>query len=254
MCRHIGYIGKEQSISDVLINKEHSLLKMAYDPKEMENAKLNADGFGIGWYKDKNLFLYKNYLPIWNDPNLDTVTKSIKSKLVIGNVRSATLVGSSSYQNAHPFRWKNLLFSHNGYIKDFEKKVKRKIIKLINNSLLAQMNGNTDSEYIFFLLIQVYIKEKNIPIALRKVISILSNICEAAMLNLLVANYNKNNSLSLHATRVGYNLKSPSLYYKFLDKKFIYISSEGLDNKHWKRVSDFSLIECTNNKLLINSL
>ena len=27
---------------------------MAFQPKEMENAKLNADGFGIGWSNNEN--------------------------------------------------------------------------------------------------------------------------------------------------------------------------------------------------------
>ena len=48
MCRHIGYIGKERLLSDIFLNKSHSLIDMAFKPREMENAKLNADGFGIG--------------------------------------------------------------------------------------------------------------------------------------------------------------------------------------------------------------
>ena len=46
---------------------------------------LNADGFGLAWL-DKKFMLYKNYLPIWNDLNLDNISKSISSNLVIGNV------------------------------------------------------------------------------------------------------------------------------------------------------------------------
>ena len=59
MCRHIGYIGKERLLSDIFLNKSHSIIDMAFRPKEMENAKLNADGFGIGW--NTNNFLPGSY-------------------------------------------------------------------------------------------------------------------------------------------------------------------------------------------------
>ena len=84
-----------------------------------------------------NFFLYKNYIPIWNDQNLKSLAKSIRTNLIIGNVRSATISDNIGYQNSHPFVFENLLFSHNGYIENFEKKVKRKIISFLDNKLLA---------------------------------------------------------------------------------------------------------------------
>ena len=81
MCRHIGYIGNRELINKIILEKKHSLIDMAFQPKEMENAKLNADGFGIGWssYENRNkFFLYKNYMPIWNDQNLVSLQKILK--------------------------------------------------------------------------------------------------------------------------------------------------------------------------------
>ena len=48
---------------------------------KLENAKLNADGFGIGWYANNNFYLYKSILPIWNDSNLLPVAKNLSSNL-----------------------------------------------------------------------------------------------------------------------------------------------------------------------------
>ena len=63
MCRHIGYIGNKEFINKVILEKKHSLVDMAFQPKEMENAKLNADGFGIGWNEimkmEKSFFFIK---------------------------------------------------------------------------------------------------------------------------------------------------------------------------------------------------
>ena len=38
MCRHIGYIGKKKSLYSILLEQDHSLIKMAYKPKEMNEA------------------------------------------------------------------------------------------------------------------------------------------------------------------------------------------------------------------------
>ena len=55
MCRHIGYIGNIKTLHTILLKHNHSLEKMAYAPKEMNEAILNADGFGIGWFKNKTI-------------------------------------------------------------------------------------------------------------------------------------------------------------------------------------------------------
>ena len=70
---------------------------------------------------------------------------------MIGNVRSATLLENIGYQNSHPFTFENLLFSHNGYIENFEKNVKNKLLNLIDNKYFHILKGNTDSELIFLL-------------------------------------------------------------------------------------------------------
>ncbi len=251
MCRHIGYIGKEKLLSEVLIKKKYSLLEQAYSPKEMKNAALNADGFGIGWYNNKKLFSYKSNLPIWNDPNLTAITNNIKSKLIFGNVRSATLTSDVGHHNTHPFEWKNFLFSHNGYIEDFENSTKEKIIKFLDSKILSQIKGNTDSEYIFFLLIHFYLKEKNIFKIIERTMNFLSKTCNAAMLNFLIAFYDKKNSCKLYATKGAINLPPPSLYYQINKKNSFYISSEKLDDNRWTKIKDFSLIECDNKKISI---
>ena len=66
MCRHIAYIGKKKTLYSTLLKHKHSLIEMAYKPKEMNEAILNADGFGIAWEKNKNFFSYKNIIiPYW---------------------------------------------------------------------------------------------------------------------------------------------------------------------------------------------
>ena len=253
MCRHIGYIGNKEFISNIILEKKHSLIDMAFQPKEMDNAKLNADGFGIGWssYENKNkFFLYKNTIPIWNDHNLENFTRSVKTSLMIGNVRSATLLENTGYQNTHPFCYENLMFSHNGYIENFEQITKSKLLSLIGNKLLSKVKGNTDSELIFFLIITIYKRKKNLLNSIKESLKILSDISQAAMLNFIIAEY-KSKELKLYATKTAHKLNAPSLYYQTNKNKNIFISSEKLDKNKWVSVKNNSLIECSKNKFKI---
>ena len=253
MCRHIGYIGNKEFIDKVILEKKHSLIDMAFQPKEMANAKLNADGFGIGWNSHengKNFFLYKNYIPIWNDQNLKSLTKNIKTNLMIANVRSATLLANTGYQNTHPFVFDNLLFSHNGYIENFETSIRSNLLGLLDKKLLSKIKGSTDSELIFLIIINIYKKEKSLLNAIKEAIKILSKVCKAAMLNFIIAEF-KDKKYKLYATKTAIKLTSPSLYYQINKNKSIYISSEKLDKKNWVSVKNNSLIECSKNTFKI---
>ena len=253
MCRHIGYIGNLKLLQSILLEKSHSLIDMAFRPNEMKNAKLNADGFGIGWEANNNFYLYKNILPIWNDVNLLSIAKNLSSSLVVANVRSATLPDDISYGNTHPFKHENFLFSHNGYIKNFNTSCKKKIIEAMGSEYISKIKGDTDSEYIFFLFTQFLNHEQNTAKAIHKTINFIKNICEEAMLNFLVASTDQENT-NLYATRFSVNINSPTLYYLIDFEKNIYISSEKLDNKNWIAVKDSSFIKCNNKNLEITSL
>ena len=149
MCRHIAYLGEKKSLETVLL-KKHSLIDMAYKPKEMENATLNADGYGIGWMLNNDFFLYKSILPIWNDANLQSISKNISSNFFLANVRSATIPGDLSYNNTHPFVYEDFIFSHNGFVKNFNSIVKEKILSHINSKYLSKIKVQTLN--IYFLI------------------------------------------------------------------------------------------------------
>ncbi len=253
MCRHLAYIGKVKSLEQVLIKHKHSLLDMAFKPIEMENAKLNADGFGIGWVSKKKFFVYKNILPIWNDSNLEAITKNISSNFILANVRSATEANDLSFNNTHPFKYKDFIFSHNGFIKNFNDKCKQKIINYISSDLFSKIKGTTDSEYIFYLFIMIYKKANNIPRAIKETLKFLKQSCKEAMVNILLAR-NKNNQISIYATKYAINLNPPSLYYLKENDQNLLISSEKLDERIWISIKNNSLIEYRDQKLKILKL
>ncbi len=256
MCRHIGYIGNKKDLYSILLKHKHSLIELAYKPKLMSEATLNADGFGIAWEYKKNFKLYKNYLPIWNDMNLNDLSKSISSSLVIANVRSATISDNQGYFNTHPFKLNSFCFSHNGYIKDFNSITRKRISKFLKPKYINLIKGHTDSELIFILLIQFIElnKNKDIANAVRNVVQIIKESFAACMLNFLIAGFDKNGKEILFATRYSKSLKAPSLFYLKHNNEHVIISSEKLNDAKWNSIKNNSLIKIAEKKIEIEKI
>jgi glutamine amidotransferase len=52
--------------------------------------------------------------------------------------------------NCHPFRWRNWLFVHNGYVADY-KRLRRELLLAVHPDLFTNIDGSTDSEVLFHL-------------------------------------------------------------------------------------------------------
>ena len=49
MCRYIAYLGKPLALANILYKPSNGLIHQASDAME-SRTRINADGFGIGWY------------------------------------------------------------------------------------------------------------------------------------------------------------------------------------------------------------
>ncbi|MEX2516450.1 MAG: ergothioneine biosynthesis protein EgtC [Gammaproteobacteria bacterium] len=160
MCRLAAYAGPPLLLDRLLLAPEHSLYKQSYAPKEMQNALLNADGFGVGWYDDHGkIRSYTRTLPIWSDHNLPHLAASLEAGMWLGNVRSATLTDGVSEANTQPFCHGQLMFMHNGYLQGFNRDVREHFHERLSAGICASLHGNTDSEYLFALVRQ-YLQEQ----------------------------------------------------------------------------------------------
>src|SRR5207302_3168783 len=109
-----------------------------------------GDGFGIGWYDGEPVpGVFRSIEPAWNDDNLREITAHVRSHLFFAHIRAA--IGSAVQQtNCHPFRHGRWLFMHNGYINKLAV-MKRDLVLAVDPSLYADIEGQTDSEVLFFL-------------------------------------------------------------------------------------------------------
>ena len=52
MCRWAAYIGAAIFLEDIVIRPGHSLIAQSHDAVEGKTA-INADGFGVAWYGER---------------------------------------------------------------------------------------------------------------------------------------------------------------------------------------------------------
>ena len=213
MCRLAAYLGPEIYLARLLDDQPNSLIRQSWDPREMQEAKLNADGFGFGWYThDHRPVRYRNTLPIWSDDNLTALGQSLKSRVWLANVRSATPGQETSLTNTQPFIHEQFMFLHNGYLEGFSQEVRPRFHEFLIPKVQAEIRGNTDSEYLFALFRQTLVEcDGQLPDCLKEGFDLLERILVGRTALLNVALYNGDRIIACRHAMNGADC--PSLYY-----------------------------------------
>lgn len=246
MCRLAAYLGPAIPLQQFLLEPSHSLYRQSWEPRELKYAKLNADGFGFGWFgPDKAPAVYTSALPIWSDSNLSGLARTLQAPLWLAEVRSATPGNPVHQFNTAPFCDKQQLFIHNGFIREFHECVLPEINAMLSPAIAADIRGNTDSEYLFVALRQLLQDDPadGLVGALRQLFALLEELVstQPALLNIIVTDGTR-----LYATRHGINHECPSLYYTTDDELFPagqLIASERLTgDDFWQPVPEHHLL------------
>ncbi|AFY37517.1 hypothetical protein Lepto7376_1154 [[Leptolyngbya] sp. PCC 7376] len=247
MCRLLAYLGEPTQGDRLLLEPVHSLEVQSYQPKEMTAGLLNADGFGLGWYhptKDDLPYTYKSLLPIWSDINLPQISRYLESNCVLAYVRSATPGLPVDLSNCQPFVADNLMFIHNGYINNFRKTLYRPIRSQLNDDLYQNIQGTTDSEHLFALILNHY--KDCLKIAILKALEELTNWANTYQTH-FSANIVLSDGKQLFATRYSHNAAVPTLYF-CEEPEGIILASEPLNDKAWQSFPEQSLIIINENR------
>ena len=199
MCRWITLISAETvSLSDIVLAPSNSLVKLSRDASFhpgadfINNAHMNGDGFGVGWYhtnaalvststdivlshngsisstllrrdnapnghdETDNSFtkaaVFKDISPAWSNENLREICLATKSNCIMAHVRAASRNTGISHPNCHPFKAGRLLFCHNGRIDQFTS-IRRRFLEQVSDEAFENIRGTTDSECIFALIL-----------------------------------------------------------------------------------------------------
>jgi glutamine amidotransferase len=130
-----------------------------FPDREVRNAHINADGFGIGWYSQspltlKNLLtptLFRSITPAHTNENLHCLAEHTYTTLMFAHLRAASSMNVSE-SNCHPFTLGKFMFMHNGAVARYLSVI-RFIQPHLSNMAFQCIKGTTDSEFLFALFL-----------------------------------------------------------------------------------------------------
>lgn len=155
MCRFLAYIGPPVLAEDLLYKPKFSLVIAQSMQAEEMSVSVNGDGFGIGWYSpelDNEPCVFRSIKPAWSDQNLRNLSRKVFSPNIFAHIRAASPGLPVEEFNSHPFSCGKLMFMHNGFVGDF-KKIRRPLLRNLNNVAYDAILGSTDSEHLFGLFL-----------------------------------------------------------------------------------------------------
>lgn len=236
MCRHLGYLGPAVPVHRPVTGGENSLRRQSWAPKDMRGGgTINADGFGIAWWRDGSPSHYRNPMPIWSDPAVDEVLSQVQSTAVLSAVRSATVGMPVSREACAPFLHGQWVFSHNGVVPNWR--------TTLTGASSLNLEAPTDSAALWVELRDALAIEEPAG-ALRSLVNSVLAREPDARLNLLLGD-----GATLWATTCYHSLSV------LVDDSSVTVASEPTDdNPDWQSIPDRSLVIAEPGNLAIESL
>ncbi|UCG75125.1 MAG: class II glutamine amidotransferase [Gemmatimonadota bacterium] len=172
MCRWLGYSGAPLYLDELLFKPKRSLIQQSLQARG--GSTTNGDGFGIGWYGEKEEpGLFKALRPAWNDANLRSIAAQVRSPLFLAHVRAAT--GSAIQRtNCHPFQHGRWLFVHNGEIRGF-RDIRRDLVLSVDPALFPEIEGTTDTEVMLHLALTLGLETEPVA-AMERMVGLVEEI------------------------------------------------------------------------------
>ncbi|MBW3609958.1 MAG: ergothioneine biosynthesis protein EgtC [Actinobacteria bacterium] len=156
MCRFVAYLGPPVTLESVVSAPEHSLVRQSYAPRHQRHGRVNADGFGVGWY-DRSVRAaparYRSDRPIWSDRSLASMAGLVRSGAVLAAVRDATPPAAVEESGSPPFASGPWLFAHNGAVTGFAEGSGVALRRRVAPARMAGIEGASDSEVVFALVL-----------------------------------------------------------------------------------------------------
>jgi gamma-glutamyl hercynylcysteine S-oxide hydrolase len=155
MCRHVAYWGSPTSLAPLTLEGPRALITQCSAAREMAWGQDNLDGWGFAWLDgDGRPHRYRSGLPMTGDPNGRDRLGSIVSSHFLTHVRQKTPGSLTDPSNTAPF-WDGgtRFFSHNGFVPDFRDGVREQLLGKVAPGRLDAIQGDTDSELLFALVL-----------------------------------------------------------------------------------------------------
>ena len=167
MCRVLAYIGPEVPLGSLLLEPENSLINQTLDPERHPELQLAGWGFaawGEHLLKPEEPFVYRRPMAAFYDDNAGTVIPSLRASTMLAHVRAADYNASVvlADENCHPFSFRETPWAvaQNGDLPSWTL-LQRELLQHCEDRYLTQMRGNTDTEFLYVLLLSLLEGDSN---------------------------------------------------------------------------------------------
>ncbi|ORV90722.1 class II glutamine amidotransferase [Mycobacterium interjectum] len=116
MCRHLGWLGADVTVSSLVLDPPCGLRVQSYAPRRQKHGLMNADGWGVGFFDRGVPRRWRSPAPLWGDVSFDSIAPALRSHCVVAAVRSATVGMPIEASATAPFTDGRWLLSHNGIV------------------------------------------------------------------------------------------------------------------------------------------
>ncbi|HWD08387.1 MAG TPA: ergothioneine biosynthesis protein EgtC [Actinomycetota bacterium] len=154
MCRLLAYLGPETSLESLILTPAFGLLKQSYEPRFQRRGRINADGFGVGWYQPDlrpEPARYRRAVPLWSDRSFASFAGVVRSGAILASVRNATPPSPSEESSTGPFLSGRWLFAHNGEVAGYTSGARERLLAELTPARARGIEGTADSEVLFAL-------------------------------------------------------------------------------------------------------
>ncbi len=232
MCRHLAYLGPPVALRSLLFDAPHALVHQARAPRFQTAGPDNPDGWGVGWSDAGDSGVeherYRAATRMWEDASFPGMQRATT---VLAAARYASTGSEQHVYNSAPFAAQHWLFSLNGYVAGFRDGFGDQLRSELTAARAAGIEGDTDSEVLFALVLDRLDAGATAGAALVEVAQRVRAESDGA-LNLLLTN-----GREIAATALGNSL--------FLRHDgAVTVASEPLDDdESWIEIDNGSLVE-----------
>jgi glutamine amidotransferase len=248
MCRLVAHLGPPVTLQALLVDPPHGLAHQAWAPQRQASGTVNADGFGVGWYRPDlraEPAVHRTTKPMWADRSFASFAGVVASPAVLAAVRGATAPAPTEESGTPPFSEGRWLFAHNGSVDDFRTGAAARLRRTLSTRREAAILGAADSEVLFQLAMARIDDGASPGEALAGVVACVREV-SGGRLNLVLTDGER-----MAATRVGDSLWSHT---DAGAGRSIVASEPFDDDAPWSEIPEGSLVEAGPGHVTVRSL
>jgi len=122
----------------------------------------NPHGWGMASLNGRRARCFRQVEPASSSKQYREAALRLEGDTLLAHVRRAT-VGDPAHENTHPFRHEDAFLIHNGHVPAFDA-VRPRLLDRLSEKRRRSVDGTTDSEHIFALLLQLRAEQPGTPL------------------------------------------------------------------------------------------